>query len=95
MKGGNYMEALARARTVVFDKTGTLTKGVFEIQAIHPVGLTRDRLLEAAAYAESLSNHPIALSIRRAYAERSIMDMYRMWRSCRATASAPRWTAGK
>lgn len=67
IKGGNYMEALARARTVVFDKTGTLTRGVFDIQKVHPQGLTRDELLEATAYAESFSNHPIALSIRRAY----------------------------
>lgn len=67
VKGGNYMEALARAQTVVFDKTGTLTKGEFEIQEIHPKGLTHDTLLELIAHAEGFSNHPISLSIRRAY----------------------------
>lgn len=69
VKGGNYLEALAKAETVVFDKTGTLTKGVFRVQKIVPSGVTERELLEAAAYAESYSTHPISLSLRRAYGE--------------------------
>jgi len=68
VKGANYLEALNRVEAVVFDKTGTLTKGVFEVTAINPLeGFSREELLEAAAYAESYSNHPIARSILDAY----------------------------
>jgi len=68
VKGGNYLEALNSIDTVVFDKTGTLTKGVFEVTASHPKGgFKAADLLEYAAYAEYYSNHPIAVSIRRAY----------------------------
>jgi Cd2+/Zn2+-exporting ATPase len=68
VKGGNYLEALAHLDFVVFDKTGTLTKGVFDVTEIRPAnGFSGEELLEAAANAESFSNHPIALSIRRAY----------------------------
>lgn len=67
VKGSNYLEALAEAEIVVFDKTGTLTKGVFNVQEIHPEGVTKEELLELTAYAESYSNHPISLSLRRSY----------------------------
>lgn len=67
VKGGNYLEALARTGTVVFDKTGTLTKGVFEVDQIVPEQLQAEELLELAAYAESHSTHPISLSLQRAY----------------------------
>jgi Cd2+/Zn2+-exporting ATPase len=68
IKGGNYLEALNNVDTVVFDKTGTLTKGVFKVTEVVPEdGFGRDDLLEMAAYAEVFSNHPIALSILRAY----------------------------
>jgi len=68
VKGGNYLESLAHAEIIVFDKTGTLTKGVFNVQEIHPEGnFSREDLLELAAYAESYSNHPISLSVKRAY----------------------------
>ncbi len=68
VKGGNFLEALARVDTVVFDKTGTLTQGVFEVTQVRPAeGETKERLLETAALAESYSNHPIAQSIRRAW----------------------------
>ena len=69
VKGSNYLEALAHAETVVFDKTGTLTNGTFTVTAIHAEGdTTEDELLALAAHAESLSNHPIAASVRQAYA---------------------------
>jgi len=70
VKGSNYLEALAKTEIAVFDKTGTLTKGVFEVQKIEPAGgLTAGELLKTAAYAEYYSNHPIALSIRKAYGQ--------------------------
>ncbi len=68
VKGSNYLEALNSVDTVVFDKTGTLTKGVFKVTKVMDYDATPDiTLLEAAAYAESYSNHPIALSILKEY----------------------------
>jgi len=68
VKGANYLEALNDVETVVFDKTGTLTKGVFKVTEINPAsGNDAKELLELAAYAESYSNHPIALSIMSAF----------------------------
>lgn len=67
VKGGNYLEALAGVNTVVFDKTGTLTEGTFDVEKIIPYGIEEDELLRIAAYAEEYSNHPIAVSIRKAY----------------------------
>lgn len=68
VKGSNYLEALADAKYFVFDKTGTLTKGVFEVTGIFPKnGFTEKSLLFYAASAESASNHPISLSLKRAY----------------------------
>ena len=67
VKGSNYLEALANTEIVVFDKTGTLTKGTFHVSQIHPVDMSEDTLLELAAYAEAYSNHPISLSIQKAY----------------------------
>lgn len=70
VKGGNYLEALAKADTVVFDKTGTLTNGTFNVVAIHPEAKSNidpDVLLSLAAHAEAYSNHPIAVSIKEAY----------------------------
>jgi Cd2+/Zn2+-exporting ATPase len=66
IKGGNFVEALARAETVVFDKTGTLTRGVFEVAAVHPDQLSGEKLLELAALAEQFSDHPIAASLKAA-----------------------------
>lgn len=69
VKGSNYLEALAETEIVVFDKTGTLTKGVFNVQEIHPEGVSKEALLELTAHAESYSNHPISLSLKRAYSK--------------------------
>lgn len=69
VKGSNYLEALADTEIVVFDKTGTLTKGVFNVQEIHPEGVSKEELLELTAHAESYSNHPISLSLKRAYSK--------------------------
>lgn len=69
VKGSNYLEALAETEIVVFDKTGTLTKGVFNVQEIHPEGVSKEELLELTAHAESYSNHPISFSLKRAYSK--------------------------
>ena len=69
VKGSNYLEALSEVDTVVFDKTGTLTKGEFKVVATHPEApFTEEALLELAAHAEAFSDHPIAISVREAYA---------------------------
>ncbi|NJE74566.1 cadmium-translocating P-type ATPase [Pseudoflavonifractor sp. SW1122] len=68
VKGGNYLELLAKTRTVVFDKTGTLTQGKFALSGLYPVRDEEEEpLLRWAALAESHSNHPIAQSLRRAW----------------------------
>ena len=70
VKGGNYLEALARTGIVVFDKTGTLTKGSFTVTAVHPDRISREELLELAALAEGFSDHPISRSLKKAYGRR-------------------------
>ena len=67
VKGGNYLEVLAKTELVVFDKTGTLTRGVFNVTAIHPDHCGEAQLLELAALAESFSDHPISRSLKEAY----------------------------
>lgn len=64
IKGSNYLEALAKTKTVVFDKTGTLTQGVFRVAGIHHSVMEDARLLEYAALAECASSHPISKSLR-------------------------------
>ena len=76
VKGGNYLEALAKTEIVVFDKTGTLTKGVFQVQDVKPEGISREELLEMAAHTESYSGHPISQSLKRAYGRE--IDCYRI-----------------
>ena len=68
VKGSNYIETISNVDTVVLDKTGTLTKGVFTVQKVEPnEGCTKDELLELAAFGEYFSNHPIAVSLKKAY----------------------------
>ena len=67
IKGSNYLEALSNTEVVVFDKTGTLTKGVFEVQKIEPIGISKEELLKIATYAEHYSNHPISKSLKKSY----------------------------
>ena len=69
IKGSNYLEALSNTEIAVFDKTGTLTKGVFEVQKVNAIGISEEKLLEIAAYAENYSSHPIAKSIKQAYSK--------------------------
>ena len=67
VKGGYYLEALKDSEIVVFDKTGTLTKGIFEVTEINAKNISKEELLEITAMGESHSNHPIAISIAKAY----------------------------
>ena len=85
VKGSNYLEALANTETVIFDKTGTLTEGVFEVQKIKTAKdlkgeslenknievfeINEKELLKIVAACENDSNHPIAMSIKNAYAK--------------------------
>ena len=75
VKGSNYLEALAQVDTVVFDKTGTLTSGTFGVVGVHPAGnIDGDQLLAMAAHAEAFSDHPIALSVKKAYLDEAPAD---------------------
>jgi len=67
VKGANYLELLNQVEVVVFDKTGTLTKGQFAVSEIQPMNIEKQQFIKLAAYAESMSNHPIAKSIVAAY----------------------------
>ncbi|MBR3135898.1 MAG: cadmium-translocating P-type ATPase [Clostridia bacterium] len=76
IKGSNYLETLSKVTTVAFDKTGTITKGNFEVTAVHHSPIEEAALLELAAHAECHSNHPISLSLQRAYGKS--LDMNRV-----------------
>ena len=66
VKGSNYLEALSDTQYIVFDKTGTLTKGVFEVTGIYPAnGFDERTIVGLASYAESASNHPISISLKK------------------------------
>lgn len=72
VKGGNYLETLAKADTGVFDKTGTLTNGKFEFVTCehnhcHCKDNQHRELLKIIAACERYSNHPIAKSINVAF----------------------------
>lgn len=75
IKGSNYLEALSRVSVMAFDKTGTITKGNFEVQGIHHSTLPDEELLYYAAHIESVSSHPISLSLRRAYGKEIRRDV--------------------
>jgi Cd2+/Zn2+-exporting ATPase len=68
IKGGNYLEGLNDIDTLVFDKTGTITKGSFDVVSIEAYGdVSKEEVLELAAYGEVFSNHPIGISIVETY----------------------------
>jgi len=71
IKGSNYIDILAKVKTVVFDKTGTLTYGTFEVTEIHPRnGFPEEEIITYAATAEAHSNHPVAMSIKKRYGKK-------------------------
>jgi heavy metal translocating P-type ATPase len=73
IKGGLHLETLSRADTVLLDKTGTLSYGVAEVLEIHPApGISKEKLLAAAAIAESRSEHPVAKAILNKAAELNV-----------------------
>lgn len=68
MKGSNFLDALARAKTFVYDKTGTLTTGKLVIQEVLPLsGVSEEQLITAALTCEENSNHPLAMAVRQKY----------------------------
>ena len=67
IKGANYMDILAKVKTVVFDKTGTLTHGQFAVEAVHPDLYDEHQLLHLAAHVEHYSTHPIGAALRDAF----------------------------
>ncbi len=75
IKGSNFLETLSKVRTVVMDKTGTLTRGIFEVDAVHPISTNcisenpteARQLLHYSAHVEKYSTHPIATSLKKAY----------------------------
>jgi Cu+-exporting ATPase len=73
IKGGRYLEVLAKVDTIVFDKTGTLTFGTPHVSRISPVdGVHENELLAAAATAEIRSEHPLGKAILTAVSERGL-----------------------
>lgn len=89
VKGSNYLEALAQVDTVVFDKTGTLTSGTFGVVGVHPAdAIGSDQLLAVAAHAEAFSDHPIALSVKKAYLDEAPADSERVIDQARIEGAA-------
>ena len=74
VKGGNYIDALAKVKTVVFDKTGTLTEGKFTVEAVHPELYDKEQILHLAAHVEHFSTHPIGAALRDAFPEEATDD---------------------
>jgi len=73
IKGGKYLEALARADVLLIDKTGTLTLGRPQITDVVPRnGVAPEEVLTLAASAERYSEHPLAEAVRAAARERNL-----------------------
>ena len=89
VKGSNYLEALPQVDTVVFDKTGTLTSGTFGVVGVRPAdAIDSDQLLAVAAHAEAFSDHPIALSVKKAYLDEAPADSERIIDQARIEGAA-------
>lgn len=74
VKGGNYIDALSKVKTVVFDKTGTLTEGKFTVEAVHPELYDKELILHLAAHVEHFSTHPIGAALRDAFPDEASDD---------------------
>src|SRR6202789_405861 len=102
IKGGIYLEALGQLHTVFFDNTGTLTYGLPSVTEIYPAaGISKDRLIEAAASTERNSEHPLGRVIVR-YAEQRKLQVrepesfeYRIGRGVLATLDGQPIAVGK
>lgn len=70
IKGGKYLEALAKTEAVILDKTGTVTTGTLSVSSVWTAeGVKREDLLKLAAAAEARSVHPVAKAITDAAGE--------------------------
>lgn len=67
IKGSNYLDNLSNAKNIIFDKTGTLTSGAFKVTNMKILDntYTKDQIIDILVKGESLSNHPIAISITK------------------------------
>lgn len=72
VKGGNYVEALSKTKTICFDKTGTLTKGNFMVSKIESYKVSNTEFINLLVSIESMSNHPIAQSISKIKCEEKL-----------------------
>ena len=73
VKGGKYLEALAKADTIVFDKTGTLTRATPQVVQVIPFSGCEEReVLQLAACLEEHFPHSMANAVVRAAKERGI-----------------------
>jgi cation-transporting P-type ATPase C len=65
VKGGNYVETLSEADTLILDKTGTITEGRPKVVSVYPVdpGVDARAVVELAAACEETTNHPIAMAV--------------------------------
>ena len=73
IKGGQYLEALARVKAITFDKTGTLTEGRFGVIAVEAFGKHNQQdVLEWAAALELHSTHPVGPAIVGCAAARGV-----------------------
>lgn len=73
IKGGKYLEILARADVLLVDKTGTLTLGQPQVTDVISLnGLSRSEILSLAAAVERYSEHPLAEAVRRLAHEENI-----------------------
>ena len=72
-KGGNSLEMLNKIKAVAFDKTGTVTKGIFTVTECRPYGeFSEMELLSLCGSVESMSSHPVAVSIANYCREKNI-----------------------
>ena len=72
VKGGIYIEKMAKVKAVIFDKTGTLTLGKPVVNDVDSVEKTDQQALKYAAALEKFSNHPLAQTILRKATERNL-----------------------
>src|SRR5881397_327677 len=75
VKGGRYLESLAKVKIFVFDKTGTLTTGKLKVADLVSFSSSPNEVLQLAASLESMSEHPIARAIVEKSKEEKLMIM--------------------